>query len=508
MSSLAEFQKAVYAGLGKADPNASKAPKDIAPLAAQQQKAYKTEGAVLEAAPSIITTPLKAPKRPVHTDYNSNFITEKTQGHAGQSTENTDLDETAEKLVATMLGSSEITYTSDKTHPILWNQGLSDELTKSCGAKSLSDPAACFEGLKKAMADPKNTLGQSKESKTNAELFTYARSEEDILKLQTYLGVDVDGKIGPQTTQALAAHRAVYGESNLAAAFPRTDESIVVDALYTEFTRQGGSEGDKPHQAGDDRLTLAGGVVADGLKYDGIPVVQGTWADRRDFDPKKVNTAGAYKKVNGVTIKRSSFKTDAEFINASLEAFTITAKQSVEKAGVDWASLPKNIKTTIVSLGWNLGDAMFTNDDIITMYAELAKPYPKQGPLHKAFLTKATQTNGGAGVGIAKRRANDWNQIYDVLAGQKISTIEASYDTNKGSTATTIMTYRNKQGNAIFTYDTGRAHWKYENSSLEMNLNNKGDFVLNKNKPFVNPIPPVTSIRPVERPKLKSFGGK
>ena len=483
MSSLSDFRNAVNAGQKNIKENASQAQNDKVQQQADALTVSPVSTTQLPAEGGAITAPRDpfTPSPPTHSDYNSNNITDASYGHAEISLQDVDMSGASKQMgdielsmTATMLGSKEITYDNKEENPILWNQSLSNELVTACG-DSLKDPASCFEGLKTAMSDPKNTLGQTQSSKNNAELFTYGRSPEEIKSIQKYLGLSADGVIGPATKNGLAAHRAVYGETKLAQGFPRRNVKPTVDAMYANFTADGGPEGGSIHDAGDQRVTLMGGVVPDsGVTYDGKRVVNGKWEV-----PKG-------------------------------QVFDLSARQQVEKAGIRWETdedgegLPQNIKQTIISLGWNMGEGFYTSEKGKAAFEQLTKETKDQGVLHRAFLNTVTQKGGGAMSSIAARRAKEWNDVHELLGGTKI--VKVSADNSSGWAGNTVMRYYDKDDNVVFTVPTNRSTRIFGNTYETQKVNSKGvwysDTTTKHVKLLNNDVK--TSLRPKLRPFKKS----
>ena len=521
MSSLSDFRNAVNAGQKNIKENASQAQNDKVQQQADALTVSPVSTTQLPAEGGKVSAPRDpfTPSPPTHSDYNSNNITDASYGHAEISLQDVDMSGASKQMgdielsmTATMLGSKEITYGGKEENPILWNQSLSNELVTACG-DSLKDPASCFEGLKTAMSDPKNTLGQTQSSKNNAELFTYGRSPEEIKSIQKYLGLSADGVIGPATKNGLAAHRAVYGETKLAQGFPRRNVKPTVDAMYANFTADGGPEGGSIHDAGDQRVTLMGGVVPDsGVTYDGKRVVNGKWEVPKGqvFDPKLVNTDNAVKVVNGITMRRSAYKTDEAFVRGVLESFALSARQQVEKAGIRWETdedgegLPQNIKQTIISLGWNMGEGFYTSEKGKAAFEQLTKETKDQGVFHRAFLNTVTQKGGGAMSSIAARRAKEWNDVHELLGGTKI--VKVSADNSSGWAGNTVMRYYDKDDNVVFTVPTNRSTRIFGNTYETQKVNSKGVWYSDKTTKHVKLLnnDVKTSLRPKLRPFKKS----
>ena len=518
MSSLSDFRNAVNAGQKNIKENASQAQNDKVQQQADALTVDPVTTTQLPAEGGKVSAPRDpfTPSPPTHSDYNSNNITDASYGHAEISLQDVSMSgadkqmgDIALSMTATMLGSKEITYDSNEENPILWNQALSNELVAACG-DSLKDPASCFEGLKTAMSDPKNTLGQTQSSKNNAELFTYGRTPEEIKSIQKYLGLSADGVVGPATKNGLAAHRAVYGEAKLSQGFPRRNVKPTVDAMYANFTADGGPEGGSIHDAGDGRVTLMGGVVPDsGVTYGGLTVVNGKWSVPKGqvFDPAFVNTDNAVKKVNGINIRRSAYKTDEAFVRGVLENFALSARQQVEKAGIRWETdedgegLPQNIKQTIISLGWNMGEGFYKSAKGKAAFEQLTKETKDQGVLHKAFLGTVTQVGGGAMTSLAKRRANEWNDVHTELGGTKI--VKVSADNSSGYAGNTVMKYYDKDNNVVFTLPTNRSTRLFGNKYETQKLNSNGVWVNDTTSKYVRPSN--NEVKASLRPKLRPF---
>ena len=249
--------------------------------------------------------------------------------------------------------------------------------------------------------------------------------------------------------------------------------STAVEDLYTDFTK-GGQEGAEAHIGQDEQnITLPAGIVADGLKYDGKPVTQGSNTIKKaDFDKTKLDTSGAYKKVNGVKIKRSDYTSDVDFSKAVLEGFEDVAKT---KAGTDWDSMPAAAKKAMLKVGWNKGEGWLKGSTAGAAYKELAKTNPSATALYPKILTGSTLapkkdgTVQGASIGIAKARADAMNTLKDVLGVNEITKVVAD---NSGTN--TAFKYYDSAGTLVHTEQTDRAASLYANKTVEVAKNKKG----------------------------------
>ena len=249
--------------------------------------------------------------------------------------------------------------------------------------------------------------------------------------------------------------------------------STAVEDLYTDFTK-GGQEGVEAHIGQDEQnITLPAGIVADGLKYDGKPVTQGSNTIKKaGFDKTKLDTSGAYKKVNGVKIKRSDYTSDVDFSKAVLEGFEDVAKT---KAGTDWDSMPAAAKKAMLKVGWNKGEGWLKGSTAGAAYKELAKTNPSATALYPKILTGSTLapkkdgTVQGASIGIAKARADAMNTLKDVLGVNEITKVVAD---NSGTN--TAFKYYDSAGTLVHTEQTDRAASLYANKTVEVAKNKKG----------------------------------
>ena len=249
--------------------------------------------------------------------------------------------------------------------------------------------------------------------------------------------------------------------------------STAVEDLYTDFTK-GGQEGAEAHIGQDEQnITLPAGIVADGLKYDGKPVTQGSNTIKKaGFDKTKLDTSGAYKKVNGVKIKRSDYTSDVDFSKAVLEGFEDVAKT---KAGTDWDSMPAAAKKAMLKVGWNKGEGWLKGSTAGAAYKELAKTNPSATALYPKILTGSTLapkkdgTVQGASIGIAKARADAMNTLKDVLGVNEITKVVAD---NSGTN--TAFKYYDSAGTLVHTEQTDRAASLYTNKTVEVAKNKKG----------------------------------
>jgi hypothetical protein len=273
-------------------------------------------------------------------------------------------------------------------------------------------------------------------------------------------------------SSALAAPAAATTETS--SAF-----SSDVESIYTAFTA-GGEEGKTAHVGLDKtNITLPAGIVADGLKYNGVTFVQGK-AEVVGFDKTKLDTSGAYKTVNGTKIKRSDYTSDVDFSKAVLTGFETVLKAG---AGDDWSKIPATAKAALVKVGWNLGEGWFSGASAKDVYKELVKTTPSESNLFSKLLKSSTvaptqklddkgkpmfaadgttkiMTTPGASIGIAKKRANDWNDMRDAFNGTEIVKIKTD---NSGTV--TKFNYYDKDDKILHTEVTDRAPSLYENGT-------------------------------------------
>ena len=249
--------------------------------------------------------------------------------------------------------------------------------------------------------------------------------------------------------------------------------STTVESLYTDFT-EGEQEGTEAHIGQDKQnITLPAGIVADGLKYDGKTVNQGSNTIKASaFDITKLDTSGAYKEVNGVKIKRSDYASDVEFSKAVLKGFEDVAK---DKAGTDWDSMSDAAKKSMLKVGWNKGTGWLKGATAGSAYKELAKDSPSATTLYPKILTGSTLapkkdgTVQGASIGIAKARADAMNALKDVLGVNEITKVVAD---NSGTN--TAFKYYDSAGTLVHTEQTDRASSLYANKAVKVQKNSKG----------------------------------
>ena len=432
-------------------------------------------------------------------------------GAAAAAVERVGIDLNEKRVLANIVGASTLEFKTSlfgADNIFLNNQKLAKELKDACGPNGVQTPENCFPALNEAMGLPDATLKLNKEAQQSAEVFTYGRTTDEIKRLQTLLkekdsSIVVDGLVGSKTLNAVSNFSTLWGDVDLIKLLPRSDLNPVVSGLYQIFVGSANSrgiEGNIPHQAGDDRITLAGGLVADGLTYNKKPVKQGTWKFDQNFDVKKLNTDAAYKDVNGVRIKRSSFKDGSagveEFVAAVIESFAVVAKQKVEESGQNWDLLSTPAKRAIVSAGWNIGEGHFASTDMKAAYTEMSKEKPNQAILHKAFLSVVTIANGGAATSLARRRAEEWNAIAGEVGGTKIERVTAD---NSGTN--TVMQYYDSNDNLLFEKQTDRASKNFANLNVTQRRNPQGIWVEVPNST-------VSSLRPKPRPTTLKAAGK
>jgi hypothetical protein len=242
-------------------------------------------------------------------------------------------------------------------------------------------------------------------------------------------------------------------------------DTTITDLVYNDFV-EGKQEGDEAHVGQDNKnITLAGGVVPDGLKYNGKDFTQGS-SVVTGFDKTKLDTSGAYKKVGAVTVKRSDFDSDKAFAKGVIKEF---ANQAETAAGDNWSSMSEGSKKAVIKIGWNKGAGWYSGKSAKAIYAELAKDEPNPENLYSKILVGSTVKGGGASIGIAKARANAWNETISATGGKEITRIDAD---NSGKN--TAFKYYDKDGNLLHTEQTTRASDIYENRATSISKNNKG----------------------------------
>jgi hypothetical protein len=210
-----------------------------------------------------------------------------------------------------------------------------------------------------------------------------------------------------------------------------------------------------------------------------VPFVQGK-AEVVGFDKTKLDTSGAYKTVNGTKIKRSDYTSDVDFSKAVLTGFETVLKAG---AGDDWSKIPATAKAALVKVGWNLGEGWFSGASAKDVYKELVKTTPSESNLFSKLLKSSTvaptqklddkgkpmfaadgttkiMTTPGASIGIAKKRANDWNDMRDAFNGTEIVKIKTD---NSGTV--TKFNYYDKDDKILHTEVTDRAPSLYENGT-------------------------------------------
>lgn len=244
-----------------------------------------------------------------------------------------------------------------------------------------------------------------------------------------------------------------------------TEDTTITDLIYNDFV-EGKQEGDEAHVGQDNKnITLAGGVVPDGLKYNGKDFEQDK-SPVVGFDKTKLDTSGAYKKVGTVTVRRSDFDSDKAFAKGVIEEFT---KQAKTAAGTNWPNMSEGSKKAVVKIGWNKGAGWYTGKSAKAIYAELAKDEPDPENLYSKVLVGSTVKGGGASIGIAKARANAWNETISATGGKEITRIDAD---NSGTN--TAFKYYDKDGNLLHTEQTSRDSTIYENRLTSVSKNSKG----------------------------------
>lgn len=330
----------------------------------------------------------------------------------------------------------------------------------------ISEPVIEGEPMKFSMAKPEpyelevDTIGNEALDRSGMRLVDVTDTEEGKLtnvKPLEKLSEEIDP--GTIDTKPIDADGGA-STSGKGLMSPTTEETTktVTDLVYDDFVGDK-QEGDEAHVGQDNKnITLAGGVVPDGLKYDGKDFTQGS-AEVVGFDKTKLDTSNAYKKVGSVTVKRSDFDSDKAFAKGVIEEFK---KQAEKAAGDSWSKMSEGSKKAVVKIGWNKGTGWYTGESAKAIYTELAKEEPNATNLYSKILTGSTVKDGGASIGIAKARANAWNETISATGGKEIVKIEAD---NTGTN--TAFKYYDKDGNLLHTEQTSRASTKYENKGTD-----------------------------------------
>lgn len=247
----------------------------------------------------------------------------------------------------------------------------------------------------------------------------------------------------------------------------RTFDDLLADEIYDDFAVKG-EEGTEHHVGQDNKnITLRGGVVPDGLVYDGNAFTQ-----RRsvvsNFDASKLDTSGAYYTYDGTTYRRSDYESDDDFVRALVGA---SVNLAAKEAGDNWNNMSDGSKKAIVKIGWNKGPGWFRRETTQAIYDELGKDNPNPANLYSRILVGSTVEGGGASIGIAKARANAWNSTIEATGGTEITRIVAD---NSGDT--TKFKYYDKDKNLLYTEVTSRSPTLYENKSKVVQKNRNGEW--------------------------------
>ena len=334
-----------------------------------------------------------------------------------------------------------------------------DELTRrSAEVAALNRMEA---GISESLAEP----GRLKKLDEDESLVPELRPEPEFVDAE-----DADVPIEPpvDVTEEELEATPVKAEGKGLMSKPATEEkatTTLTDLVYSDFV-ESKQEGDEAHVGQDNKnITLAGGVVPDGLKYNGKDFTQGA-SVVTGFDKGKLDTSGAYKTVGSTTVKRSDFDSDKAFAKGVIEEF---ANQAEAAAGDSWSSMSEGSKKAVVKIGWNKGAGWYSGKSAKAIYAELAKDEPNPENLYSKILVGSTVLGGGASIGIAKARANAWNETTSATGGKEITRIDAD---NSGTN--TKFKYYDKDGNLLHTEETTRASNIYENKQKSVRKNSKG----------------------------------
>ena len=128
-------------------------------------------------------------------------------------------------------------------------------------------------------------------------------------------------------------------------------------------------------------------------------------------------------------------------------------------------------KKAVIKIGWNKGAGWYNGSSAKSIYEELAKDEPNPSNLFGKILVGSTVKGGGASIGIAKARANAWNETISATGGAEITKIVAD---NSGTN--TAFNYYDKDGNLLHTEQTSRSSDIYENRQTEISKNAKGEW--------------------------------
>ena len=195
-----------------------------------------------------------------------------------------------------------------------------------------------------------------------------------------------------------------------------------------------GIEGSSAH-VGQDKtnLTLAYGIVADKVMYNGKMVTPDKFTEGDNFDPSKVDMSTAVK--DG--IRRADFNSDKEWTNAVMNNF-------IEKKAKDYVDTSKPIgyNKFVMSTIWNTGsDKALTWSGFSATLSELGKPHQDRDYSILAQAAKHAYTGGQLSAGLAARRLRDVNMALPKGMGFKKVVQEPSGQFKNGIELRKITVY-------------------------------------------------------------------
>ena len=217
-----------------------------------------------------------------------------------------------------------------------------------------------------------------------------------------------------------------------------------VEKSLTGWSNLAGSESTTLHVDPANIITMGWGVVPDGgVKLNGKLVSPKDFAAHKltsKSNLDKVDTSGAYKRVNGVTYKRSDYTSDKYFSQAIYSGFYTSAESKVK----NFDKLTDAGKEVVVDFGYNGGELFFKFNDTATLVSELLKPEAER---NLKELTKFTQNFSMQGVGntigVLRRRAVMANKILG--SKDQIAYIEQTKLANKN----TIFSMKRADGTEV-----------------------------------------------------------
>lgn len=282
--------------------------------------------------------------------------------------------------------------------------------------KKLGSETEFYDMLNLLSAEGTNMLGISKDQMARSENLLRGASSEDVKKLQTAMGVTVDGLVGPQTYKALVNYKTAFSEDGTRKNFKFLNKDSnptyakVTNSLHTHFLRTD-IEGPDAHVGADNtNLTLPAGIVADSVVVDGKTVKAGSLPKSKaqadawfKANKDKIDLMTAVKTVGGKTYKAEDYTTYEEFTKDVLDAFAVGAKKKLPK-GLDDKYL-----AAFASSAWNGGVESLTWSGFKTTAEELKKSTWDMSNV--VAMGKHSYTGGKPSVGLLKRRMQDLNLV-------------------------------------------------------------------------------------------------